>query len=59
MSEISMDSLFVIATIFKKHEDDLGMMIQSKMLLPLLLGLGHTNYTARNGKGYYVFWDEE
>ena len=53
--EFFLDSLFAIATIYEKYGDGLGMMIQSKMLLPLLLGLGHTNYTARKGKGYYVF----
>ena len=44
--EFFLDSLFAIATIYEKHGDGLGMMIQSKMLLPLLLGLRHTNYTA-------------
>lgn len=44
-SEFLLDSLFAIATIYEKYGDGLGMFVQSKMLLPLLHGLGHHNYT--------------
>ena len=45
-SEFLVDSLFAIGTIYEKFGDGLGMLIQSKMLLPLLHGLKHTNYTS-------------
>ena len=45
-SEFLVDSLFAISTIFEKFGDGLGMLIQSKMLLPILHGLRHTNYTS-------------
>ena len=43
--EFLVDSLFSIGTIFEKFGDGLGMLILSKMLLPLLHGLKHSNYT--------------
>ena len=43
--EFLVDSLFSIGTIFEKFGDGLGMLIMSKMLLPLLLGLKHSNCT--------------
>ena len=45
-SEFLVDSLFAISTVYEKYGDGLGMFIQSKMLLPLLYGLKHTNYTS-------------
>jgi hypothetical protein len=44
-SEFLVDSLFAIATVYEKFGDGLGMFIQSKMLLPILHGLKHSNYT--------------
>ena len=38
-SEFYVDSLFMIATVYEKFGDGLGMFIQSKMLLPILHGL--------------------
>ena len=44
-SEFMLDSLFALSTVYEKHGDGLGMFIISKMLLPILHGLRHSNYT--------------
>ena len=43
--EFLLDSLFNVATVYEKFGDGLGMFIQCKMLLPILHGLKHKNYS--------------
>ena len=43
--EFLIDSLFAIGKVFEKYGDGLGMLIVSKMILPFLHELKHSNYT--------------
>ena len=45
-SEFLVDSLFALSTIYEKYGNGLGMLIMSKMLLPIFHGLKHSNYTS-------------
>ena len=43
--EFFMDSLFMLTLNFEKHGNGLGMFVISKILLPMMHGLGHSNYS--------------
>ena len=43
--EFFMDSLFMLTLNYEKHGNGLGMFVISKILLPMMHGLGHSNYS--------------
>jgi hypothetical protein len=44
-SEFFLDAIFGVTTVFEKFGDGLGCFIISKILLPILHGLKHSNYS--------------